>query len=140
MATVKGTNKTLIDAKGSGGNVVPRGEFAGTLKCCYDTYTFTADASGEVVEVATPPKGSKIMGVQLTFANLGTGCTLAVGDINTTALYIAATSAAAAGSTQINTVAGIGYVIGTTPGDDEILVTVAGSAVDGIIETLIYYV
>jgi hypothetical protein len=140
MAIVKGVNKTKIDAGGSGTNVIPQAEFAGTVKSVYDTYEATAVASGDTIEVATPPPESKIVGITLAYDDLGTGCTLAVGDSNTAALYIAATSAADAGSTSVIKVGGINYEIGTTDGDEEILITVAGSAITGTIKIEIFYV
>jgi hypothetical protein len=140
MAIVKGVNKTKIDAGGSGTNVIPQAEFAGTVKSVYDTYEATAIASGDTIEVATPPPESKIVGITLSTDDLGTGCTLAVGDSNTADLYITATSAADALTTSAINVGGMNYEIGTTDGDEEILITVAGSAITGTIKIEIFYV
>jgi hypothetical protein len=140
MAIVKGVNKTLIDAGGSGTNVIPQGEFAGTVKSVYDTYEATAVASGDTIEVATPPAESKIVGMTLSFDDLGTGCTLAVGFSGASGTYITATSAATAGSTSVLNVGGMNYEIGTTALDAETIITVAGSVITGTIKIVTFYV
>jgi hypothetical protein len=141
MAILKGVNKTKIDAGGSGTNVIDQGEFAGTVKSVYDTIELTAAASGDTIEIATPPAGSKIVGVTMAFDDLGAGTTISMGDTNTAALYLAATDVAtAAGVTSAIAIAGVNYEIGTTSGDEEIILTIGGSAATGTVKTIVEYV
>ena len=141
MATVKGVNKTKIDAGGAGDNILPRGEYAGTVKAMYDTYEASAAASGTLIEVATPPAGAHVIGVQINFDDLGTGTTLAWGDSADADRYLAATDVAtAAGSSRSIAITGVNYEIGTATGDDESYLTVGGSAATGTIKTIFYYV
>ena len=139
---VLAANKTKIDAGGSGQNVIDSGLYGGVKKVCIDTYTLKAVEANSTIKIATPPKGSKIIGCRIVTAALGTGVTLALGDTvsGQSARYLAASSAATAANISAIKVGAIGYVIGTTDGDEKMIVTVGGATATGAIATIIEYV
>jgi len=139
---VKAVNKTKIDAGGSGQNMLDMGQFAGVKKVVMDTYTLDGVEATSTIKIATPPKGSKIIGCRIVTAALGSGVTLALGDTvsGQSARYIAATSAAAIADIGSIKVAAIGYVIGTTDGDEEMMITVGTATGTGAIAVIIEYV
>lgn len=137
---VKGANKTKIDAGGAGQNIINSGDYGGVVKVVMDTYTLAAVEAASTIKIATPPKGSKIIGCRIVTAALGSGVTLALGDSDSAARYLAATSAAAIADINAIKVAAIGYKIGTATGDDAMYITVAGATGTGAIATIISYV
>jgi hypothetical protein len=140
MANKSGTNYTKIAAGGSGTNVVDRGEFGGTVKSVYDTVTFAA--TGDVGYVATPPKGSKIIGFLFASADLGTGSTVSIGDLASATRYASSIdcgTAAVSGNTAM-LAAGMNYEIGTATDDDQIILTAGGSVTAGAVKICILYV
>jgi hypothetical protein len=141
MATVKGTNKTLIDLGGSGTSVIPRGEYAGTVKCMYDDVTFASNGTADIGKIATPPPGSMIVGMTVVFPKYTGGVTFDIGDSDDVDRYFDALDVGTAlGTSSAILTAGMAYVIGTADGDDDIYITIAGSSVSGTTKTCIFYV
>lgn len=131
---VKAVNSTKIDAGGAGDYVIGRGLYAGTLKAMTDTYTTAALEAGSTIKVATPPVGSKIVGIRVASTALGSGVTLALGEPSTAGTgydvdrYMSATSFAAAASVDaLRPDTGFGYVIGTCAADATAYLTTAGA-------------
>lgn len=81
MATLKGVNKTKIDAKPAA--LAENGQQGGFVKTMFDTYELTADTTGgtDTLEMCGKiPAGARIVDVILTFDDLdGSGGTLDVG-------------------------------------------------------------
>ena len=127
-SNVLATNATKIAAGGSGIYIVGRGEFAGTVKAMCDTYTTAALEAASTIKVATPPKGSKIVGIEVSTTALGSGVTLALGDSGDADRYMLATSFAAVATSQaLRPATGFLYEIGTVSGDEAAYLTTAGA-------------
>ena len=81
MATLKGVNKTKIDAVPA--QLAEQGEQGGVKKVIYDTYELTADTTGgtDTLEMGgLIPAGARVLDVKLLFDDLdGSGGTLDVG-------------------------------------------------------------
>lgn len=139
MSEVFGVNQTKIDAGGVE-NQLEKGLRDGRLKVCYDEYEAAALATASTIEMCGElPEGAVIYDIILMNDALST-VTIAVGDSHTAARYISATSMAAAARTNLNTIGGSGYTIGTTAGDNQLLLTTAGvSAATGTIKVAVIY-
>ena len=85
MATVKGVNKTLIDAGGLS-NKFEQGYLDGRVKCFFDQYEVSSTVSGTVIEMGPElPVGAKILEVILSTDDIGgSSTTLQVGDLEDT--------------------------------------------------------
>jgi hypothetical protein len=96
-----------------------------------DTYTtVTADAAGSTYEMQTPPVGSRIIDMILTSTGTETSQTLSVGDAVASvgpARYLTAQDISSVGMFRLDVYTSIGYVIGTTTLDDQIILTTAGA-------------
>ena len=135
---VKGVNYTKYDAEQ--GNWVEQGKIFSDLKVCSDTYEASAVDANSTIKMANLPNGAVIHGMTLAFDDLGTGCTLSVGDSTTANRYFSAVDvASAAGATSAILVDGLGYVIGTNAGDNDIIITTAGAAITGTVKLTVFY-
>jgi len=138
MAVVNatGTQAALIAAGGQ----ASRPNMGGSPMTFSDTVTFAAaDATSVGTVCGTLPAGLMITDIQLSFADLGTGVTLDVGDSADDNRYIDGIDVAtAAGSYSSGLIlAGQNYVIGTNSGDNQILLTVQDAAATGSVKIVI---
>ena len=100
MASVKGVNFTNITAT----PVVKAdsSEWHGNIRVQYDSYEASSLASGSDISVARLPKGAKVYDIIVHFDALGSSSTVSVGDADSAARYIAATSTASAGQMSMS--------------------------------------
>ena len=139
MSTVKGVNKTKYDADDTGDNKILSGEFRTDIHCIKELYECAALEDASTIALPDLPiKGAKITDIILFFDDLGTSVTVAIGDVNTADLYMAATSVASAGRLSMNKVDGFNYITGTNDNDNKLLLTTAGITT-GTIKALILY-
>lgn len=139
MADYYSVNTTKLNAGASGDNIITGGQVKVTKKIWYDSYEAAGAAIGETIELCRLSADQTIIDIKIYFDALGGGSTLAIGDSDTAARYIAATSTAAIGNASLDNIDGVGYVIGTNTGDDRILATVGGGAVTGTIKIVVTY-
>ena len=138
MATVYGTNATKIAAGGLA-NKIDNGNIDAKIKIFIDDYTFAASAAGTVVKVGpTLPAGAVILDVRVMNAASGGSVTFSVGDSDTAARYISAADGNSAAAVKVLTL-NMGYVIGTTTGDNQILITTAGASATGKFVIVVKY-
>jgi len=135
MATVKGVNKTLVDAGGQ--SQIAQGQVDARLKVYTDSYTPAGtEAAGTVIQMGpTLPAGARIRNIRVINAAQAASVTLAVGDSNSTARYIAAYAADSLLVSGAIKAAGFDYVIGTNSGDNQIQILTAGATLNtGVIK------
>ena len=143
MSTVYGVNKTK-SLTPHGSNVLERGIFGGNVHVMIDQYECAALAAGSTIHVGqTLPAGARILEVIISSDNLANNTTLAVGDAEDTDRYITAIDhGAAAVTTRLNAVNGLGYVVDMTTAatpDNQILITTAAGEATGTINIVIIY-
>ena len=143
MATKYGVNKTKLLTP-IGANTIDQGENKAQLNVMYDSYEAAAVASGDVIQVGDKiPVGSLVVDVVVFYDDLGTGVTLDIGDLADDDRYVAAAAVAAgAGSISLQQdglIAGIGYKVGTATNDNQIALTIGGSAATGTLKVMIVY-
>ena len=139
MATVKGANRTILDAL-TPATVLDPGLVGGNVRCMIDTYTADAtEGTGTVIEMgADLPKGARVIGLWLT--NPDGNATMTVGDAGNAVRYI---TSVAAGATEYLDMAGaLAYEILTEPDattpTNQILVTTATDTLDtGLVTRLV---
>jgi hypothetical protein len=135
--TGQGANKIIIDA---GRPPVDAGMRDALVLSCTDTYTFDAsDIANSLIEMQTPPAGSRIIGMHLDSSCAVSSLSFDVGDTNTINLYIDAAVGTEASGTTLNNGTGSNYVIGTNDDDGEILVKILGATAVGSITLTVYY-
>ena len=147
MATVYGVNATkFLDPKPD--NIIDGSQVGGTIKFMYDEYVASSLAASDIITVGAPlPNGAMVLDIIVNFGDLGTGTTLDVGDSNDVDRYLDGVDTATAagkskmsGSTAtIGPIGGIGYVIGTNSGDNQIIATNLGASATGTIKFQIIY-
>ena len=127
MATVKGTNKTLIDTGGMASQVAA-GLINGRVKCDIDEYVCDGQGIGTIIEMFSElPDGAKIIAVVFSSSVAQTSVTLQIGTSYNDDEF------AEAGNTTLQAALtawiehGKGYVVGTADDDGQIIVTTAGS-------------
>lgn len=143
MATVYGVNRTLLNTP-IGSNVVGTGQQNAKSGIIYDEYEAVSLAANDVIQVGGKlPQGSMVTRISLVYDDLGTSCTMDVGDSTDVDRYIdgADTGAAAATASFPNAtcINGLNYKIGTNAGDDQIQLTNLGATVSGTIKIVIEY-
>ncbi len=137
MASVKGVNFTNITAT----PVVKAdsSEWHGNIRVQYDSYEASSLASGSDISVARLPKGAKVYDIIVHFDALGSSSTVSVGDADSAARYIAATSTASAGQmsmSQEGAIAGVGY---EQTAETDIILTTGGASITGTIKCVVMY-
>lgn len=147
MATVYGVNRTIYnDPKQS--DVVDSAINGGVIRYMYDEYEASSLAANDVVQVGDKlPAGATIVDIIVHFDDLGTGMTLDVGDSDNPDRYLdGVDTATAAGKSSmsgssgvIGPISGVGYVIGTASGDDQIILTNLSASATGTIKVQIIY-
>lgn len=143
MATVYGVNKTKALSP-IGTNIIGTGENKAQLNVMYDSYEAAAAASGDIVQVCDKlPAGALVVDVVVFYDDLGTGVTLDVGDLADDNRYVdAAAVAAGTGSISLQQdglIAGIGYKVGTATNDNQVALTIGGSAATGTLKVMVVY-
>lgn len=115
----------------------------GNLTVAHFTYTFAAGQIGDIALLGKLPQGAKVVDVNMRNAALGASSTIALGyrKVNpasslaaSTAAYLAATSTVSAATTRGS--------FAPIKKDEEVYVTatIAGGAVTGQIDVVVYYV
>lgn len=140
MSAVYGVNRTLGRASLPESKIAP-GKNQGKQVVFYDEYEASALTAASTISCfgGVLPAGLVVNAVYLMTDALGTGTTVAVGDSETAARYMAAVTCTSAVSKGPETMVidGMGYVIGTVSGDDEFLLTTAANSATGTIKVLL---
>ncbi len=134
--TVKGTNKTLIDAGGLTSQLAA-GLQDGRVKCAIDQYVAdgTEEATTIIEMFGDLPAGAKVIQIQLRIDTTESSFTVSVGDTETATRYISG-SADLDTADDILTLAGKGYVIGSATADSQIEILTGGATLTS--GTIIY--
>jgi len=139
MSAVYGVNYTKV-ANGTPANGLDRAALGEKIRTLTDTYEASALADGSTITIGKALKaGDRIVGGAIYFDSLGSA-TVSVGDSDSAARYLAATSVSTAGTAAFAAVDGIDYVIGTNTGDTLILLTTGSAAITGTIKIVLEYV
>lgn len=127
----------------------------GEMRVMRSTYTAPAASPPQIADVLQwgyLPKGAVVLQFYLSYGAAGAGCTINLGDVQSAARYLAATSIAAAGNTGPSIPAnqgsgGAAYEVaapgpGLTTDDSEIRSVVAGAAiaVNTVVNLVLTYV
>lgn len=144
MATVKGVNRTVLDAVTVDHTLRP-GLSSGIVRVMSDTYEAAALAQLSVIEMGGEiPKGATVLFHLLMHDPLGGSVTLDVGDEEDPNRYINAKDCSAAGSQYSIITDGVEYQVDMTTAstpDNQVLITVGGSGtVTGTIKLFTFYV
>lgn len=132
MASVKGVNKTLVDA----GTKLDLGVH-GKLKVRYDTYEATGEAIGSDITITKGfKKGEVFYGGKMVWDALGASSTLIIGDVDDDNRFLVSTSTSSAGSVGLDAIAGFGYEFTE---DKDLIITTAGGTITGTIKVAVYY-
>jgi hypothetical protein len=134
MSTNYGVHRTIEKA---GLNKLDPGEWGGRVKCAYDSFEADGVTAASTISMCFVPKGARIVAGSMFHDALGTGVTLSVGDGTTADEYMAAASAASAGSLDFDAIDNLGE-----PLDDDkyMIVTVGAAAATGTIKMFVWYV
>lgn len=140
MATYNAVNYDVAENYDpSADSKLAQGLWGGKVRVQVDTYIINGKAAGTVINVAKLPKGSTFLEGLVVFEGLGTGVTLAMGDADDTDRYLAAASAASAGSLDCRAITGVGHSVTE---DTTIFLTTGGAttaSADKKIKTIIFY-
>ena len=137
MASVKGANFTNITATPI--VKIDSSEWHGNMRVQFDSYEASSLASGSDISVARLPKGAKVYDIIVHFDALGGSSTISVGDADSAARYIAATSTASAGQmsmSQEGAIAGFGY---ENTAETDVILTTGGASITGTIKVAVMY-
>ena len=128
MATVKGTNKTLIDTGGMASQLAA-GLENGRVKCSIDQYVAAgSETAGTVIEFCGDlPAGAKIIEVVLSSSVAQSSLTLALGTSYNDDEFLAAGNTTLQAAATAAVADGKGYVVGTAALDSQIIVTTAAA-------------
>ena len=113
-------------------------EWDGRVVVQTDTFTFASHATGTEVVVGVLKKGEVFLGAEIENAALGSGVTLQLGDAGDDDRYLAAASAASAGTIRARragTNLGMHY---KATADTPIILTTGGAAATGAVYTTIF--
>lgn len=144
MATVYGVNRTLLNTP-IGANVIGTGLEKASKFSTYDEYEASSLVADEVIHVGgVLPQGAIVTQIHVLSDDLGTGTTIDVGDADTIDRYINGGITATTGGDlnsfpNLLTIAGMGYVVGTADGDDQIQIKNLGATATGTIKIFIEY-
>lgn len=128
MATVKGVNQTKIDDGGIA-NLLDKGQTDARSKVVFDTYEASALASGSTIEVCGElPVGAVIKAITIMNDAMNANVGVSIGDSAVTDRYTISNSMTTAQVKSIDKIGGFGYVIGSSAGDNQILLTTNGSS------------
>ena len=144
MATVKGVNRTILDAK-TVDHTLEAGLAEGSVKVMVDTYEASALAQASIIEMGGElPIGAKVIMVMLIHDACGASVTIDVGDLEDVDRYLDGVDVSGAGSTVSNLADGVEYKIDMTTAatpDNQVVLTIGGSGTaTGTIKLVVYYV
>lgn len=144
MATVKGVNRTILDATTIDHTLRP-GLSSGVVRVMSDVYEASALAQLSVIEMGGElPIGSTVLFHLLVHDALGGSVTLDVGDEEDPNRYMNAVDVSAAGNELSALADGVEYQVDMTDTDtpdDQVLITVGGAGtVTNTIKLLTFYV
>lgn len=139
MSTVLGTVATVVDSGGLN-NAVAQGFLNARVKAMLDSYTIAGtEATGSTITLGgLIPTGAKVIAIILYVSANQTSLTVSVGDDASATRYAsAATSLQTAGTYLIG---GKNYVVGTSTGDNQIVLTTGGAtATAGTLQIAVLY-
>lgn len=144
MATVKGVNRTKYDTP-TPDNFVHGRNTGANLLVEYDTYELASLSANDVIELGnTLPDGALIVDIIVHHDALGTSTSLDIGDTNDVDRYLDGIDTTSAGSVSVadesdTAFTGVGYVVGTNSGDDQITAKLLGAAGTGTVHIYILY-
>jgi len=119
-------------------NIINPGLVGGRLRVSVDTYEASSLAAGSAIYMCPPlPAGAKVIGMVLSYDALGSGVTLKVGDASDDDRYLAAASAASAGTRDNILIDAIGYEITSSTG--QIIITTGGAAAIGTVKLVVLW-
>jgi hypothetical protein len=134
MATVYGVNATKALTP-TPANDIAAGQQLANKRVVYDSYEFSSTAAGTDVYVgAELPAGHRVVGMKLNTDALGGSTTISVGDTASAARYLAATDTSSAVNNDSIVIDGMGYVIGTATGDEQLLCHLTGGTATGTLK------
>lgn len=138
MAEINGDNYAkAIDPTSD--NVLSPGTLGGRVRVLQEAVTLAAIQIADTVNLARKLEaGAKILGIELTNAALGAGCTIDVGDAASATRYMTAVDGNTAGTKRDLNQAGIQYEV-TGTDDDVIILTIGGGAGTGLVVVNIFY-
>jgi len=152
MATVYSTQKTKW-SQNVPSEKIDTNELSGKVRVAYADYEASSLSSGDVIEMFNLPNGARVIDGYLAYDALGASTTLSVGYAAHTdadgatvsaaaAAYLAATSTASAGRTDVcATIAlGSGSVTDADKDGVPVTVTMGGASGTGTIQLVIHYV
>lgn len=120
MSAVDGVNR----AKYVAGTVAQKGTLNAQVLSITESYTCSSLADASTIEIGAPlPNGAKVLAIMIKHPAFATGRTVKIGTNANDDEFAGATSVAAAGTI---TVPCGNYVVGTTSGDNQLLLTTAG--------------
>ena len=115
-------------------------EWRGKVKVLFDTYTAAALAIAQTIGVGKLRKDSLLVDALINFVALGASSTLSLGDAGSATKYMAAFATSSAGNARLinspTATQGIGVKM---TADTELILTVAGGTITGLIQTAIFY-
>jgi len=95
-------------------------------------------AAGSLLEMDSLPVGARLLEGRITYDALGGSSTLALGDGTTANKYLAATSTASAGSTELTVP--ISAVENGYTAEEKFILTTAGASITGTVMLILQYV
>lgn len=127
MATIKGANRTIMDAI-TPATVLDPGLAGGVVRCMIDSYTADGtETAGTLIEMGGElPTNSRVL--DIIVYNADGSATMSVGDLESAARYEA--SVAAEATEHISVAGGLGYKVDMTTAatpDNQIVLTTIGS-------------
>jgi hypothetical protein len=135
MPTFKTTQMT------NRGNFVANAPYEhGVVKTFYGVYTtLGTETTADILNVASLPNGAMVLPTsEVHFEAMGGSLTFAVGDGDDDNRYKTATSCASAGSMALDTIGGMGYVVGTASDDEVVSLLIGGGTVAASKEIHVY--
>jgi hypothetical protein len=149
MSTLYGVNRTLANTGGPT-SMIPRAMQNGSVHCIFDSYEASGTSATDVVHMgAVLPDGAVVIGFILSTDDLGTGNTIDIGDtadddryasaINTASAAVSGSGAIIVANSTTTQTTGMGYVVGTASGDNQIMITLNSAACTGTICLTILY-
>ena len=140
MATVYGDNYDVaVNYDPASDSRLGQGVWGGNVRVQYDTYTLNATASGTIINVAKLPKGAMFIKGLIVNEALGSSVTLTYGDSGDADRYLAAASAASAGTIDCVAKAGVGH---SMTADTVLYLTTGGATTassDKVVQVITFY-
>lgn len=122
------------------GSKIPRAEQMGLVRTLIETYADGGEANTVVYLGDKLPNGAIVLGMEVICNYADASLTLDIGDADDIDRYADGLDASSAinGRIAIPT-AGVGYVIGTADGDNQLQVKLLGATASGAFKIVVYY-